>query len=62
MLIDTVQSRAADLRTEAGKLTGTITTAINTFDGMNMAKREDGQNMARRNGGAVLPPDVVGQA
>ncbi|WYZ42166.1 hypothetical protein EsH8_V_001061 [Colletotrichum jinshuiense] len=35
-IIDLVQSRANDLQTEANKLSGTITIAINSYDGLSL--------------------------
>lgn len=47
MLIDTVQSRSADLREQAGNLKGTIEISIKAYGGASLSKRH---------GGAVLPP------
>lgn len=36
MLIDRVQSRASDLQNQAGSLKGTITVAIDSYDGLTL--------------------------
>ncbi|CZT02327.1 uncharacterized protein RAG0_09550 [Rhynchosporium agropyri] len=39
-LIDAVQSRATDIQTQAKSLTGTVTSAIDAFDGLSLSKRD----------------------
>jgi len=46
-LIDAVQSRAADLKDQAGSLSGTVTTAINAYDGLSLKKREASAPISR---------------
>ncbi|KAL2061496.1 hypothetical protein VTL71DRAFT_6873 [Oculimacula yallundae] len=47
-LIDAVQSRADDLRSEAGSLRGTITIAIDSYDGLSLRKRDAPISRVRR--------------
>ncbi|EHK97582.1 UVI-1h [Glarea lozoyensis ATCC 20868] len=47
-LIDSVQSRATDLQSQASSLSGTITTAINAYDGLSLSKRTAPISRVRR--------------
>jgi hypothetical protein len=46
-VIDLVQSRAGDLQREANSLDGTLTTAINSYQGLGLTKRSNGFPISR---------------
>jgi hypothetical protein len=47
-LIDTVQSRASDLQSQANSLSGTLQVCINSYDGLSLTKAKRTLRFARR--------------
>ncbi|KAH9866332.1 hypothetical protein J1614_008899 [Plenodomus biglobosus] len=47
-LIDSVQSRATDLQGQASSLSGSLTTAIDSYDGLALSKKKRSLRFARR--------------